>query len=313
MKMHMPKYALTAFLLLSTVLLRASGYTTLKQYEPEVNTRLQTAGLPQQLAFLPVLLTGCNNDWCGAAAAGAWALPDAAARHYGLAVSSSYDSRRDFLTCTDAAISYLKDLYSINKEDFEKTLSQYFRAARREDLACDCAKAAARLAELADQYSGLGELPESLEDVRLVKAVLVSDLCESIGEAPAVFYETNPMVVCGSLILPAGATVRIPEGSGTAFSKASSELYASAAAWEKGEASSYKAHRETVKPTTDVARPSRTVNQNKPQYTMYTVKKGDVLGKIAAKHHTTVQKIMKANALKSPDKIREGQKLKIPR
>ena len=43
----------------------------------------------------------------------------------------------------------------------------------------------------------------------------------------------------------------------------------------------------------------------------HTVQKGESLGRIAEKYHTTVQKIMQWNNISNPDKITEGQKLKI--
>ena len=43
----------------------------------------------------------------------------------------------------------------------------------------------------------------------------------------------------------------------------------------------------------------------------YTVKKGDTLSEIAEEFDTTVNEIAKDNGIKDPDKIREGQKLKI--
>ncbi len=48
-----------------------------------------------------------------------------------------------------------------------------------------------------------------------------------------------------------------------------------------------------------------------PRYRTYKVKSGDSLSVIAAKYHTTVSKIKKANGLRS-DLIRIGQVLKIP-
>lgn len=44
----------------------------------------------------------------------------------------------------------------------------------------------------------------------------------------------------------------------------------------------------------------------------YTVKKGDTLSAIAAKHGTTYQKIAAYNGIKNPNVIRVGQKIKIP-
>jgi peptidoglycan endopeptidase LytE len=49
-----------------------------------------------------------------------------------------------------------------------------------------------------------------------------------------------------------------------------------------------------------------------PTYRTYKVKSGDSLSTIAAKFHTTVSKIKKANGLRS-DLIRIGQVLKIPK
>ena len=46
------------------------------------------------------------------------------------------------------------------------------------------------------------------------------------------------------------------------------------------------------------------------QWVYYKVRRGDNLGKIAARHHTTVKNIKSWNGLKS-DRIREGQRLKV--
>ena len=48
------------------------------------------------------------------------------------------------------------------------------------------------------------------------------------------------------------------------------------------------------------------------QWVYYKVRRGDNLGKIASRHHTTVKNIKSWNGLKS-DKIREGQRLKVGR
>lgn len=60
-----------------------------------------------------------------------------------------------------------------------------------------------------------------------------------------------------------------------------------------------------------------TVDEEKPQATMYTVKSGDSLSKIAKKHYGNAMKYMvifEANTpmLKDPNKIYPGQVLRIP-
>lgn len=61
-------------------------------------------------------------------------------------------------------------------------------------------------------------------------------------------------------------------------------------------------------PTQPTVQPTTPKPQSSAQY--YKVRKGDNLGKIAAKYHTTVSKIKKLNRLRS-DFIREGQRLRV--
>lgn len=61
-------------------------------------------------------------------------------------------------------------------------------------------------------------------------------------------------------------------------------------------------------PTQQVEQPAKPKPQTSAQY--YKVRKGDNLGRIAAKYHTTVSKIKKLNHLRS-DFIREGQRLRV--
>lgn len=48
-----------------------------------------------------------------------------------------------------------------------------------------------------------------------------------------------------------------------------------------------------------------------PVQTVYTVKKGDTLSKIANKYNTTVAQLVKLNNIKNPDLIYPGQKVKV--
>ena len=59
------------------------------------------------------------------------------------------------------------------------------------------------------------------------------------------------------------------------------------------------------------AKPKKTLPA-KEGFTVYTVKKGDILGRIAKAHGTTQKAILAANDLKDANKIREGQQLYVP-
>ncbi len=60
-----------------------------------------------------------------------------------------------------------------------------------------------------------------------------------------------------------------------------------------------------------VATSKSTQPTSSPKPVYHTVRRGEVLGTIARKYGTSISKITKLNNLKSPDKIREGQKLRI--
>ena len=56
----------------------------------------------------------------------------------------------------------------------------------------------------------------------------------------------------------------------------------------------------------------RKASSGSGNWVYYKVRRGDNLGKIAARNHTTVKNIKSWNGLRS-DKIREGQRLKVGR
>lgn len=50
-----------------------------------------------------------------------------------------------------------------------------------------------------------------------------------------------------------------------------------------------------------------------PHVIIYRVRSGDYLGRIASRHHVTVNQLVRWNNITNPDRLREGQKLKIYR
>ncbi|NLK97324.1 MAG: LysM peptidoglycan-binding domain-containing protein [Epulopiscium sp.] len=72
-----------------------------------------------------------------------------------------------------------------------------------------------------------------------------------------------------------------------------------------------EAEKETEKAAEQASKP-----QQEPSYDTYTVKQGDNLNRICYQHYKTtafVDEIVEVNKLESPDKIYEGQVLKLPR
>lgn len=83
-------------------------------YLPTIVAELKKAGIPEDFKYLPVIESSLRNvSYSTAWAAGLWQFMPATARKYWLIVDEMVDERLNVLKATDAAIAYLKDLYTI--------------------------------------------------------------------------------------------------------------------------------------------------------------------------------------------------------
>ncbi|KMQ50486.1 Membrane-bound lytic murein transglycosylase D precursor [Chitinispirillum alkaliphilum] len=88
--------------------LHRAGY-----YLPVKKQMFADAGLPQDLAYLPILESGYNpHAYSRAHASGIWQFIPSTGRAYGLRQNYWIDERRDPLKSADAAIRYLSKLYN---------------------------------------------------------------------------------------------------------------------------------------------------------------------------------------------------------
>jgi membrane-bound lytic murein transglycosylase D len=82
------------------------------RYVPMIQYKLAEAGMPLDLAYLPMIESGYSlTAYSRARAAGPWQFIRSTGRHYGLAINSYVDERRDPEKATDAAITFLSELY----------------------------------------------------------------------------------------------------------------------------------------------------------------------------------------------------------
>ena len=82
------------------------------KYEPMISEKLAQRGLPQDLIYLAMIESGFNPTIKSpAAASGLWQFIGETGRRYGLTVNRRLDERNDPAKATDAALSYLADLY----------------------------------------------------------------------------------------------------------------------------------------------------------------------------------------------------------
>ncbi len=82
------------------------------KYIPLVQEQLREAGLPEDLAYLPMIESGYNlTAYSRARAVGPWQFMRATGRNYGLTINSYVDERRDPIKSTKAAVAYLSALF----------------------------------------------------------------------------------------------------------------------------------------------------------------------------------------------------------
>ena len=284
------------------------GYRRSGLYRPMILERLEKAGLPAQLSWLPLVESWFKvRALSRASALGMWQFISSTGVRYGLERDTWVDERLDPEKATDAAIAYLVDLHGLFG-DWPKALAAYncgegrvLRLSRRS----------------ADEYVDFWDVYEMLpgETRRYVPRLLAA---LQIIENPAKYGMTLPtpdapptdvatVTVERSVRLDRlDAALQLEAGTLAALNPALRRQATPKRAYDLRVPAG---HEETLVAQIDSV-PVWTPPV--PQYTTHRVRSGETLSQIAGRYRTSVSAIMRANSLRSANRLRIGQRLRIP-
>jgi membrane-bound lytic murein transglycosylase D len=286
------------------------GYRRSGLYRPLILERLEKAGLPSQLSWLPLVESWFKvRALSRASALGLWQFISSTGVRYGLGRDTWVDERLDPEKSTDAAIAYLIDLHGLFG-DWPKALAGY-----------NCGEARVlRLSRPQEgEYLDFWDLYELLPREtrryvpRLLAALQIIENPAKYGmtlpepEAPPSGVATATLGVERSVRLDRlDAALGLEPGTLAALNPELRRQATPRRAYElrlpEGQEEALRAQIASVPEWTPPA----------PQYTTYRVHSGETLSQIAARYGTSVSALMHANGLRSANRLRVGQRLRVP-
>lgn len=336
------KKALDFYLMRRRALVERMVSVGFNYYFPIFENALQKYELPSELKYLACIESALRqNAYSPARAAGLWQFIPATGIMQGLEVNSYIDERYDLYKSTDAACKFLKKLYNkfddwhlaiaayncgpgnidkaIARSGGHRTFWEIYNYLPQETRAYVPFFIAATYVMTYHCEHGLcgsvTDIPVECDTVMVNRMVHFEQIAHCLNLPMEVVESLNPQyirdIVPGSPEKPHSIT--LPADKSISFLERQDSIFA------------YKA--ETLLPRngriTEVSTRGRRNeyvrqggNRGSSRSTassgrIYTVRKGESLGSIARKHHTTSAKIKKLNKLKS-NVIHPGQKLRLP-
>jgi membrane-bound lytic murein transglycosylase D len=298
-----------------------NSYKRSGRYMDKIVKELNEAGVPEELAWLPLVESGFNvRALSPARALGLWQFIPSTGYKFGLKREDWIDERLDPEKSTKAAIAYFQELHRMFG-DWTTILAAYnsgegnvLRVIREqkinyldnfwdlyERLPRETARYVPRfLATLhilkePKQYGfdlGETEEPLSFEEVTIKKQVRLGAIAKELGISEALLSDFNPELRL-NVTPPTPYSLKIPP----AMSEVLLASLDSIPEWSRTRTSLTKHH---------------TKRSSALSYVYCRVSKGETLSSIAKRHKTTVTAISKANNIRNRRFIETGQRLKIP-
>jgi membrane-bound lytic murein transglycosylase D len=284
------------------------SYRRSGMYRPMMARMMREAGLPEELSWLPLVESGFKvRALSRARALGPWQFISSTGYRYGLRRTEWIDLRMDPEESTRAAIEYLTELHGMFG-DWMTALAGYNCGEHRvmsvirrqqdgymdhfwdlfEQLPRETARYVPRfqatLLIISDPAKYGFELPEPLppvsyQSVAVERHVKLDDLDGALELDKGTLSAMNPAL--RRKVTPDHAyELKVPPEAAPAFETKLAEL------------PNYVPPRDT--------------------YTVHRVRRGETLSTIARRYGSSVNSIVRANNLRSRNRIRAGQRLKIP-
>ena len=299
-------------------------------YFPMFEQEMSNQKIPLEMKYLAIIESALNpKARSRAGATGLWQFMYATGKSYGLEVNNYVDERSDPVRSTKAAAKYLNELYKIYG-DWDLTLAAYnsgpgnvTKAIRRSNgktnywnlrpyLPRETAGyvpaflATLYIFEYAKEH---GFKPQKranhlfqTDTIRVKQAIPFKDIAEITGMDVQDIQFFNPSYQLDVVPYVEGRNyaVRLPISEIGKFVSNEQAIY--------NYLNEQKAQREQILP--EVAKGEQYAGGKSTKKTIYTVKKGDNLGKIASRHGVSINNLKRWNRMKS-NKVRVGQRLSI--
>jgi membrane-bound lytic murein transglycosylase D len=280
-------------------------------YMPLFKRKTEQLALHPDVALLPIVLSGCNQQYKSADHAGLWAMSYLAARKQHLKIDTLVDERRGGDFTTDAALKHFRYMLEIQHDDYWRAtiayssgpslLSEIDSTITGEKLLFLPEKEVAeRLGFLAytkalfqsvhseNQLTHCFDILGHFQPVIIEKPLQVHAIATVLSIEETRLRSTNP-VYTGNYLMPGYR--KVPFVLEDTLLGRFQLMKDSIARWKPN-------------------KPKVEWTDWESYWVNHRVGKGETLGRIAGKYHVTIAQIKKWNKLRS-DRIRKGQILKI--
>ena len=319
-------------------------------YMPIFEDALMAYDVPLELKYLPVIESALNpKAKSRVGAAGLWQFMPSTGKQYGLEINSLVDERRDPVKSSYAAARFLRDLYKIYG-DWSLVIAAYNcgpenvrKAIQRSNGKADYWSIYPYLpretkgyvpAFIAANYVMTyycdhnicpmrTTLPAKTDTVTVTRDVHLKQIADVCGVSLDELRALNPQyrrdIVNGNskpsaIRLPISVVNSFISNEDSIYNYQADQLFTRRSLVEVDESvqprSSYSRKSYSSSSSTGRSKKGKRNRKKSTRSKSVTIKNGDTLSEIAARHHTTVKKLRKLNGI-SGSNIRAGKKIKV--